>query len=151
MFWGTWTNWLDFFGEQTLLKIDEELSIFRLFLFGIRYYTGDETSRMSSEQWLLLSLWLCWEWIRVVQEVEDGSPEGGPLDQEEDSMWVIGFMDPLTAFSIWDTWTPFTLALFKYFFCRAREFWNQTWVTRLDNPVRDAIRSRSCPSGFESI
>lgn len=40
--------------------------------------------------------------------------------------------------------------LFKYFFCRAREFWNQTWVTRLESPVRAAIRSKSWPSGLES-
>lgn len=36
------------------------------------------------------------------------------------------------------------------FFCLAREFWNQTCVTRLLSPVICAIRSRSCPSGFES-
>ena len=41
--------------------------------------------------------------------------------------------------------------LFMYFFWRAREFWNHTWVTLLDKPVRPAIRSKSCPSGFESI
>ena len=37
------------------------------------------------------------------------------------------------------------------FFCLAREFWNQTCVTRLLNPVCLAIRSRSWPSGFGSI
>lgn len=40
--------------------------------------------------------------------------------------------------------------LFKYFFCRAREFWNQTWVTRFERPVSAAIRSKSWPSGLES-
>ena len=40
--------------------------------------------------------------------------------------------------------------LFKYFFCRAREFWNQTCVTRLERPVSAAILSKSCPSGLES-
>lgn len=39
----------------------------------------------------------------------------------------------------------------RCFFCRAREFWNQTWVTRLESPVKVAILSRSCPSGLESI
>lgn len=37
------------------------------------------------------------------------------------------------------------------FFWRALEFWNQTCVTRLLNPVTEAMRSRSWPSGFESI
>ena len=40
--------------------------------------------------------------------------------------------------------------LVKYFFCLALEFWNQTCVTLFDRPVNAAIRSRSCPSGFES-
>ena len=38
-----------------------------------------------------------------------------------------------------------------YFFCLAREFWNQTCVTLLLSPVSCAIRSRSCPSGLESM
>ena len=38
-----------------------------------------------------------------------------------------------------------------YFFCLALQFWNQTCVTRFDRPVIWAIRSRSCPSGLESI
>ena len=38
-----------------------------------------------------------------------------------------------------------------YFFCLAREFWNHTCVTLLLRPVSCAIRSRSCPSGFESM
>lgn len=40
---------------------------------------------------------------------------------------------------------------FMYFFCLARQFWNHTWVTRLLKPVIWAIRSRSWPSGLESI
>ena len=43
------------------------------------------------------------------------------------------------------------LLVFMYFFCLARQFWNQTCVTRLLSPVIWAILSRSCPSGFESI
>ena len=42
------------------------------------------------------------------------------------------------------------LFLFIYFFWRAREFWNHTWVTRFDRPVSAAIRSKSWPSGLES-
>lgn len=42
-------------------------------------------------------------------------------------------------------------ALLRYFFCRALEFWNQTWVTLFESPVKEAILSRSWPSGFESI
>ena len=38
-----------------------------------------------------------------------------------------------------------------YFFCLAREFWNHTCVTLLLRPVSCAIRSRSCPSGLESM
>merc|ERR550519_1962336 len=38
-----------------------------------------------------------------------------------------------------------------YFFCLARQFWNQTCVTLLLSPVICAILSRSWPSGFESI
>lgn len=37
------------------------------------------------------------------------------------------------------------------FFCRAREFWNQTCVTRLLRPVTEAMRSKSWPSGLLSI
>merc|ERR1719414_2017308 len=38
----------------------------------------------------------------------------------------------------------------RCFFCLDLAFWNQTWITRLLNPVCCAILSRSWPSGLLS-
>lgn len=91
----------------------------------------------------------------------------------EESIVVVGLDRPLLEeprgpVSLWrspdmvlETFFPPTW----YFFCRAREFlgiycfnlgnylltWNQTCVTRLLSPVWLAIRSRSAPSGLQSI
>ncbi len=79
-------------------------------------------------------------------------------DEEECSSehWL-AFESPNDQLVLLDWWTSLVLdqfvpqrLLFKYFFCLAREFWNQTWVTLFERPVRAAIRSKSWPSGFES-
>lgn len=92
--------------------------------------------------------WWCWvPWVRApeVEVTGDMIPMEDEQDEEEPPP------PPPPGLLFIPTPPPPALVLFMYFFWRALEFWNQTWVTLLDRPVRDAILSKSWPSGLESI